>query len=445
MTLLGLTGVKQILDRALALSKADETHVTLEATDSALTRFARNAIHQNVSEVEATLQVRAVFGRRVGSASTNDLSPDGIARTVERAGLIARLQPENPEWPGLPDPRPISSVDAFDPVAAWATPEYRARAVLEICRQAHVEKMAASGAFSTASGEFAVANSRGILAYHPYTDVELTLVVEGVSESGYAHAASWRLDRVDTEALGREAVTRALFSRTPRRVAPGEYPVVLEPYAMLALVEALAQAGMGALAVQEERSWMNGRIGRAALSPSLSIWDDGLDRSGNPMPFDCEGVPKQRVDIVRRGVPTGPVYDTLTAAREPGRVSTGHAQPFEEDWDGPAPGNLTLTAGDSTVQELIAQTERGLYVTRLWYTNLISERDCAVTGTTRDGVWWIERGELAYPVQNLRFSQRLVTALKDVRGVGKDLRTVRGLYGVHRLPAMALGTCRFIG
>jgi len=126
-------------------------------------------------------------------------------------------------------------------------------------------------------------------------------------------------------------------------------------------------------------------------------------------------------------------------------VSTGHAQPFEEDWDGPAPGNLVLATGDSTVQELIAQTERGLYVTRLWYTNLVSEHDCAVTGTTRDGVWWIERGELAYAVQNLRLSQRLVTALADIRGVGKDRRTVRGLYGVHRLPAMALGACRFIG
>jgi PmbA protein len=445
MTLLGMTGFKHVFDGVLALSTADETHMTLEASDSALTRFARNVIHQNVSEVEATLQVRVVFGKRVGSASTNDLSSEGIARTVERAEMIARLQPANPEWPGLPDPKPVPTVDAFDPVAAWATPEYRARAVLDIFRQAHEHKLAASGAFSTASGELAVANSRGVFAYHPYTDVELTLVLEGESGSGYAHAASWRLDRVDTEALAREAVTRALGSHAPRRIPPGEYPVVLEPYAMLALVEALAQAGMGALAVQEGRSWMNGRIGHVALSPALSIWDDGLDRAGNPVPFDCEGVPKQRVDIVRQGVPTAPVYDTLTAAREPGRVSTGHAQPFEEDWDGPAPGNLALAAGDATVEELIARTECGLYVTRFWYTNLISEHDCAITGTTRDGVWWIEHGELAYPVQNLRFSQRLVAALKDARGFGRELRSVRGLYGVHRLPAMSLGAFRFIG
>jgi PmbA protein len=221
MTMLGMTGVKSILDRVLALSTADETHVTLEATDGALTRFARNVIHQNVSEVEATLQVRAVFSNRVGSASTNDLSPDGIARTVERAERIARLQPENPEWPGLPDPRPIPSVDAFDPVAAWATPEYRARAVREICRMAQENKLAASGAFSTESGEFAVANSRGILAYHPYTDVELTLVMEGESGSGYAHAASWRLDRVDARCAharpgaSRRASIPSFWSRMP--------------------------------------------------------------------------------------------------------------------------------------------------------------------------------------------------------------------------------------
>jgi predicted Zn-dependent protease len=134
MTLLGMTGFKHVFDCVLALSTADETHMTLEASDSALTRFARNVIHQNVSEVEATLQVRVVFGKRVGSASTNDLSSEGIARTVERAEMIARLQPADPEWPGLPDPKPIPTVDAFDPVAAWATPEYRARAVLEIFR-----------------------------------------------------------------------------------------------------------------------------------------------------------------------------------------------------------------------------------------------------------------------------------------------------------------------
>jgi predicted Zn-dependent protease len=142
-----------------------------------------------------------------------------------------------------------------------------------------------------------------------------------------------------------------------------------------------------------------------------------------------------------------PVYDRLTASREKGRVSTGHAQPYDdEDWDGPLPENMALEAGQATVEELIGGIERGLYITRFWYVNLLAPHDCTVTGTTRDGVWWIENGRLAYPVENLRFDQSLVEALSAVRGLGRDVRTVAGYFGgTYRVPAVALERFRFIG
>jgi predicted Zn-dependent protease len=145
-------------------------------------------------------------------------------------------------------------------------------------------------------------------------------------------------------------------------------------------------------------------------------------------------------------VPTSPVYDRLTAAREAGRASTGHAQPYDaEDWDGPLPDNLAIAPGDQTVPALIEGISRGLYITRFWYVNLVSPHDCAVTGTTRDGVWWIEGGELAYPVENLRFDQPLVEALAGLRGLGRDRRTVSGYFGgVHRVPAVALESFHFV-
>jgi predicted Zn-dependent protease len=211
------------------------------------------------------------------------------------------------------------------------------------------------------------------------------------------------------------------------------------------LLEVFSAAGMGALAVQEGRSWMNGRLGQPCLSPRISITDDALDPHGFMQAFDCEGVPKQRVPIVVGGVPTSPVYDRLTAAREQGQRSTGHAQPFDEDWDGPLPENLFLAPGEASLDDLIASTERGLYVTRFWYVNLTTPHDCDVTGTTRDGVWWIEHGELAYPVTNLRFDQELVTTFKHVRGVGRELRTLPGYFGgYYRAPALALESFRFV-
>jgi predicted Zn-dependent protease len=150
------------------------------------------------------------------------------------------------------------------------------------------------------------------------------------------------------------------------------------------------------------------------------------------------------VPIVVEGVPTSPVYDRVTAAREPGKVSTGHAQPFEEEWDGPLPENLSMAPGGASMDELIRTVERGLYVTRFWYVNLTSPHHGGVTGTTRDGVWWIERGELAYPVANMRFDQDLIPALRGVAGVGRERATLAGTYGVHRIPALSLESFRFI-
>ncbi|MBI5293510.1 MAG: TldD/PmbA family protein [Chloroflexi bacterium] len=445
--MLGETRVQQLLHTALALSTADETEVSLSAADESLTRFANNAIHQNVADSDAVVEVRAVFGKRAGAASTNDFSPGSLARVVHAACESARYQPDNPDFPGLPPPRPVPAVQSFDDSAASASPDLRARAVGHICRTAAHAGAVAAGAYSTAAVEAAVANSRGLWAYHPSTSVDLTLVIAHGDRTGYAHGTSWRLDRVDTASITDAALRRALqlAGRPARRLPPGDYPVILEPYAVADIIESLAAEGMGALAVQEGRSWMNHRIGKPALSPLISIWDDGLDPLGEPQPFDCEGVPKQRVDIVRRGVPTAPVYDTHTAAREPGRVSTGHAQPVDEDWDGPMPANLHMAPGQSTMEDLIGSTERGLYITRFWYVNVVAEHDCVLTGMTRDGTFLVERGEIVAPVQDLRFTQALIPALEQTAAVGREARPVGGFYGSHRLPALKLDAFRFTG
>jgi predicted Zn-dependent protease len=452
---LGDNRTRALLEQVLHRSTADETEVALDTETAALTRFAHNAIHQNVAEVDASLEVRVVFGRRVGTASTNDLSPAGLDRALDLASALARHVPEQPDWPGLAEPgtAPFDAahpmpVLAFDEAVAALSPAQRAQPVVDVCRAAAAEKRLASGAFSTSYGESAVLNSHGLFAYAPATQVDLTFVVQEPQQdaSAYAHAAGWRLSQVDAGALAAEAVRRVQLSRQPRRVPAGDYPVVLEPYAVVALLEALSEAGMGALPVQEARSWMNGRLGQRCLSPELTILDDAYDPRGLPQAFDCEGMPKQRVPIVVQGAPISPVYDRLTAARDGDRASTGHAQPFdEEDWDGPLPENLSVAPGDRTLEELIAGIDHGLLVTRLWYVNMLSAQDAAVTGTTRDGLWWIEAGELAYPVENLRFDQSLLAALNGIRGVGRERRAVAGFFGgVHQAPALALDHFHFV-
>src|SRR3990172_1362142 len=283
--LLGEARTRALLSAVLQQSAADEVEGVLEVGGEALTRFAHNAIHQNVVEAGATLEIRAAFGRRVGVASTNDLSPAGIERVVRQAEALARQAPEKPERPGLPDPaewtaaRPETAIPAYDEAAAGASPWQRAEAVGQICRRLAETGLWASGALSTSAGEFALLNSKGLFAYAPATEVGLTFVVESPTgdNSTYAQAVGWRWSQIDPQALADDAIRRAGAGKQPRVAPAGDYPVVLEPYAVVNLLEALSEAGMGALAVQEDRSWMNGRLGQRCLSHQLTLCDDAYD------------------------------------------------------------------------------------------------------------------------------------------------------------------------
>ena len=444
--MLGQTQAKQITDRVLTLSKTGQTEVILWVTDSGLTRFANNIIHQNVAETNTDVTVRVALGQRVSVASTNDVTDTGLVRVVERAAELARLQPENPEFPGLPEPKPFTPARGFDEAAAAVTPEVRAKVVGEICRQSKAAGTIAAGAFSTGVQEFAVANSRGVFCYHPATACDLHAAVMVDDGNGYGQMSSWRLEDTlrSAESIGRETVQKALRARNPQPLDPGVFTVVLEPYAALDLLNMLNHSGMGARSVQEGRSWMNDRIGQLVMSPSVTIVDDGHDEAGFPMPFDFEGVPKQKLVLIENGVPRGPVYDSTTACKE-GKQSTGHALPPPNTM-GPVALNLTMSPGAATVQDMIRTTERGLYITRFWYTRVVHPRDCVITGMTRDGTFLIERGELTRPVKNLRFTQGYVPALAGVEMIGQEARTLVGSFvGASRVPALKLREFNFTG
>jgi len=443
---LGQHASENLLKRALRYSEADETQVLISAYESYLTRFANNAIHQNVAEANVSVTVRAVVGRRSGTATTNRTDDEALAQAAERALSHARRQPEDPDFPGLPDPQPIEPAPSFDEEVASLTPEARARSVRVLCDLAAEHKFAASGAFRTSAGELAIANSHGIMAYHAGTSADLQVVVTGEDGTGQAGISSWKVGEIDAEAIGREAVGKAVRAQHPRAIQPGEYTVVLDPYATEDLVAMLNATGMGAQAVQEGRSWMNDRIGQEIMNPLVSIWDDGHDPEGSPLPFDFEGVPRQRVPIVDRGVVRGPVYDSYTAKKE-GRESTGHATPPTMRFvSGPLAMNLFMAAGVSSLDEMIRATAKGLYITRFWYTRPVHPRDCIVTGMTRDGLFMIEDGELAHAVKNLRFTQSYVKAMGGVQAVSRERRTlITEFGGAYCVPALKIEAFNFTG
>ena len=440
--MIGEDAALRLLERALSLSTAQETDIYLSSQDLGLTRFAGNAIHQNVSHSNVTLNIRAVEGKRVGRATTNDTSDEGIRRAMASAQRNAKLMPEDPAFPGLPEPQTAGRVASWDESAAVCSPMTRALMVGEVCRQGAAEGLDTAGACRTGVHEIAVVSTKGVRTYHAGTFAGLIITTRSDTSAGWAKGGSWRLDEIDYPALASEAVDKAVRGRNPQPVSPGEYTVVLDHYAVDDILEALSLYGMGAQAVQEGRSWMCDLMGTRAMSQSVSIWDDGGSLDGWPMPFDVEGVPRRRVELVEHGVVGAPVHNTYTAAQD-GVASTGHQQYFTGP---PIASNLFMSPGDRTLDELIASTDRGLYITRFFYTRLSHNRGCVMTGMTRDGTFLIEDGELRHPVKDLRFTQSYVDALNGVEGVGNDAKLVLNEVGfATRVPALKLASFNFTG
>lgn len=444
--MLGRKEAEDICKDVLRRAGPDPAEVLFLTENQSLTRFANNTIHQNVAERNATLILRLLRGKRVGMATSNRLDGDGLEELVEKGRTNADASAEDPDYPGLPEPSAYKDVEAFDQATADFPPESRARAVAQVCKLSTEKGLNSSGTFSTGVNEIAVANSHGVFAYHASTNADFQTVVRSDDSSGREQGSGWRVADIPVESLGEKAIRKAEESRRPRELESGEYPVVLTPYATEDLLNMLNYYGMGAQTLLEGRSWMNDRLGERAMSDLIDIWDDGLDPDGVPMPFDYEGVPKQRVDIVQKGVVKGSVYDRITAGKM-GKITTGHALPPTMRSLGPIATNLFMTTGSISTEEMIRSTERGLLISRFWYTRLVHPKDCVITGMTRDGVFLIDSGELAYPVKDLRFTQSYVEALANVESVGGESRLLVSEFGGYatRVPALKIDRFNFTG
>lgn len=439
--------------RALALAQqaldiarqrgADQAEAVITGNDFSLSRFAESRIHQNISRRESTLTVRVVFGKKVGTASTGSLTDDSVAQTVDEAVQLARFQADNPQFVSLPGPQPIPEVKSFFAATADYTPEERARDIAVIVDRASREGFTASGSHTTQIEELAVANSLGISAYNAATSAYLRTVITTPDSYGYADYYDRDVRNISAAAVANEAVERAALAQHPSRLEPGAYETVFLPYAVADIIRFPGYIAWNGQAVQEGRSFMAGKFGQKVVGENISIWDDGLDPRGLTMPFDVEGVPKQRVDIIKNGVAAGVVYDSYLAQRE-GKQSTGHAHAHR--WGrGAAPGNMVMAGGNATIDELIASTKRGILVTRFHYTHCPDPVRVVMTGTTRDGTFLIENGKIARPVFNMRIEESVIELLSNVEALSRETKLSRDWWDtfVPVLPALKIRNVHF--
>jgi predicted Zn-dependent protease len=435
-----------LAERVLAAAEREgptEAEALVMAEDLALTRFANSQIHQNVAETNATVNLRFVVGKRVGVASSGRTDDEGLRALAAHAAAIARVVEELDDWSGLPGPTPIEPLDvAYARATAGASPELRAEGVRAVIAAADAAGVTAYGAFSTGIETMAVANSRGIRATGSRTGAQLLTVSMGPGGgTGYAEQAAVDATTIDAAAIGRESAEKARATADAVAIEAGDYPVVLEEYAVTDLLDMLGYLGFSALAVQEERSFVE--VGKRVGSELVSIVDDGRDPTGLPMAFDYEGVAKQRVSLLEDGVCRGVVHDAQTAARA-GVTSTGHGLPAPNPY-GPFPINQSMAAGTTPRAELIAGLDRGLLVTRFHYTNPVHPKLAIVTGMTRDGTFLVEGGQIVGPVRNLRYTQSYLDAIAATVAVSQERKTLKGFLGGAVVPALRIDGWTFTG
>ncbi|MBU7018992.1 MAG: TldD/PmbA family protein [Theionarchaea archaeon] len=419
--------VLSLLEKVMSLSTADQCEAYFSRMSWGLTRFANSYIHQNVMEDNADLTVRVVLGKKIGKARTNLLEPESLKEVVERAAKIAKAQEETPDFVSLPSPAPISQAKGFVKETAEVTPEDRAQTVKASVDFAEAKGIkTVSGTYYSGTEEVAVMNSLGIEAYFTGTISSFKINTAVDEGTGVAQHFARNHRNLNPEALTERACAKALASRKTESVPPRTYEVILEEQAVCEMMGYLGFMTFGAQAYQEGRSAFSGHLGDKLASENVTIWDDGLNEEGFPLPFDVEGVGKQKRDFIVKGVAQNVAYDSFYAHKE-GKKSTGHAidAPMPV---GPGPTNLFMEKGTLKQEDLISNCDNGILVTRFHYTNPMHRLKTIITGMTRDGTFLIEKGEITKGLKNLRFTQSVLGALSEVEGISDTWGTSRMEY-----------------
>ena len=425
---------QHIFDKVKKFASVPEIEIIFSSADFALTRFANNTIHQNVSEVNEVASIRVAFDGKTARATTNRFDDDSLKRAVQSAESMAKAQEADPDLLPMASAAEGKGTEPpsrwFDQTAAL-TPADRAEGVAKIVDAAKKNKLVTAGIFSSSQSADAVVNSKGLSVYHRQTSAEVSITMLADSSSGWQKANSPDIRNVDPVRLAEIAAQKARDSRGPQELPPGKYTVILEPSAVLDLVGFMFW-DFGGLAILDQRSFLNNRIGTKLFGENITIVDDVFHPLQSNPAFDGEGVRRSRVSLVEKGVIRNIVYARGTAEKmrksefkdKAGEIRvTGHGFPLPNEM-GEAPANIVfLTPGnEQTVEQMIAGTERGILITRLWYIREVDPYEKILTGMTRDGTFLVEGGKVKQGLRNFRFNQSLIEMLNNVEAMGRAVR-----------------------
>jgi predicted Zn-dependent protease len=405
-----------IVEKAVAMSSADQMQISVGSGYTGNTRFAANQMSTAGAVTDVVLGIESSFGPKHAVVTSNDLSDEGLRRAVEQSEALARISPDDPEAMPALGPQTYQPVNAFFESTANLTADDRARAALVALESARsAGDLQAAGFIVAGMNANAIGNSSGLFAYHRSTGANYTLTVrtDDGTGSGWAGADHPDWSRMDVAAVAATATEKARLSRNPVAIEPGRYTVILEPQAVADLVQLLAGA-MDARSADEGRSAMvkeggGNRIGEKIVDERVTLISDPSDPLLLSQPFDGEGLPLGEQVWVEDGVLKQLFYTRFWAQKQ-GTEPTGF------------PTSLRMEGGPTSTEEMIRSTPRGVLVTRLWYLRQVDPRTVLYTGLTRDGTFLIENGQVTRALQNFRFNESPLFMLNNIEAIGPAQR-----------------------
>ena len=406
---------KAILDKAIKLSKADQCSATLTGSDGGNIRYALNSVSTSGHVSDADLAVEVAFGKKVGTATINTFDDKSLETVVRRAEELARLAPDNPEFVPAIDKQVYKPTQTFIEKTAAIKPEYRAEvaaACIEPCRK---EKLVAAGFFSDAQNFSAIANSKGNFGYQKSTSMDFTCTVrtEDAKGSGWVARNLADVSKFDAASDIRTAMQKARGSVDAKALEPGKYTVIMEPAATAGLISFM-MFGFDARQADEGRSFLSkkgggNKIGEKMFDERVTIYADPWHEEAAVMPWDNDGLARERTSIITKGKVEYLQYSRYWAQKQ-GKKAIGQ------------PGNLIMVGGDKSTMDLVKGTKKGVLVTRTWYIRMVDPQTVLLTGLTRDGTFYIENGEIKYPIKNFRFNESPAIMLNNIEEIGKPVR-----------------------
>jgi predicted Zn-dependent protease len=438
-----MSKILEIFERCLKKSKAEQTELVCEAEEFYLTRFADSVIHQNLGRKDHTIWCRAINGQKVGIASGNEVTEEAVDNLIKKANEISLCQRDNPLFPGLVKSPAAPEGRGFFKATAECSAEYRAGTIKEISDIAADKRLLVSGMYQTSRTELIVVNSKGTRQTGSATEAKISITAgDNNGRAGFAQAYSRDIGKIDFRGLAERAIGKARQEKEPIAIEPGEYSVILDPEAVADFLLFLGFLGFGGKSLSSKRSFMANKIGAQIMSDKISITED----PGNPeigyIGFDFEGVPRRRVELVKNGIGMGVVNDSLYGSLN-GTGSTGNALRPGNNF-GPYPVAMVMEPGQKTTDQIIAESEKAIWITHFWYLNYLNPMNASVTGTTRDGTFLIENGKLAARVVDMRIAQSMLEAFNNVDDISAERRLVPKYGSLMYVPALKIRDFTFV-